>query len=377
MSSGSQQSLSIRPLRIAYVVPAYSPHIGGVETHVARLARCVVARGHYAEVITQERDGALPAMEIIDGVTVRRFPLLAPSRNFAVSPRLYHYLARRPARFDLIHAHGYHALPALAAALTSRLPLVFTPHYHGTGHSPLRSLLHKPYRLLGARIFARAACVICVSGAEAALVRKHFPRVGSRLTVIPNGIDVQAIRAAKPYLTESTIVLSVGRLESYKQVDHVLGAMRHLDKRFVLKVIGAGPEQTALEARATDLGLAERVEFLGRVSDEALHRWYRTAAVYVTCSTQEAFGMAALEALAAGAGVVASDIPAHRELAVGRESTAISLLPGTSSAADIGLAIARMAGRRPDAHVVVEIVDWEKVAEATLRVYREVAAGAV
>src|SRR5262249_21328590 len=159
-------------------------------------------------------------------------------------------------------------LPALAAALGGHGPLVFTPHYHGTGHSPLRRFLHVPYRPLGATIFARAACTICVSEAEAALVRRHFPRAAGRLWLIPNGVEVGALGPAEPYPVDRTVILSVGRLETYKNVHAVLEALPYLDERFVLRVVGDGPARADLEALADRLRLRGRVAFLGRVSDE-------------------------------------------------------------------------------------------------------------
>jgi Glycosyltransferase len=103
-------------------------------------------------------------------------------------------------------------------------------------------------------------------------------------------------------------------LEGYKHVEDVVSAMRHLDESYVLRIVGEGPDDKRLRRHVTSLGLQSRVEFLGRVDRACLCRWYRTAAVYVNVSTREAFGIGALEALASGATLVLSDIPAHREM---------------------------------------------------------------
>ena len=320
-------------LRLALVSPRFSPAVGGLETHVLELGRRLAARGVDVEVLTQTDDPALPAVERLAGVTVRRFPVVVPSTNFAVALGLPRFLARQRARYDLVHVHNYHALPALGGALLAGdRPVVFTPHYHGTGHSPLRAALHRPYRLAGRRLFDRADHVVCVSQAEAELVGRHFPEAVAKITVVPNGVDAAAIETAVPYPSDARrrvpatrgavapardrerLVLSVGRLEAYKNVDAVVRALGELDDSYRLVVVGDGPAAARLRASVAP-ALVDRVQFVGRIDRASLCRWYRTAAVYVNASDHEAFGIGALEALAGGAAVVLSDIPAHREVA--------------------------------------------------------------
>src|SRR5439155_17037121 len=105
------------PGRIGYIAPGYIPSTGGVQTHVAQLARRAAAYGYHVEVLTQESDRRLPAVEAIDGVTVRRFPVWVPGQTYTMAPGLWAYLARHHTRYDVVHAHSYHALPALEAAL--------------------------------------------------------------------------------------------------------------------------------------------------------------------------------------------------------------------------------------------------------------------
>jgi glycosyltransferase involved in cell wall biosynthesis len=354
--------------RIGFVSPRYVPFVGGVETHVANLATRMVAAGYHVEVLTQHCGAALPTTDEVDGVLVRRFPMLLPLDNLAVAPRLWTYLAQHAACYDIIHAHSYHALPALAGALTNRRPLVFTPHYHGTGHSPVRSLLHRPYRPLGATIFRRARRVICVSAAEAALVRRHFPVVETLVSVVHNGVDVAALQAAAPYALDHSAILSVGRLEDYKNVHVLIEALQHLHQTFVLYVIGDGPARPRLEMLATRCDVAHRVRFLGRVDTETLHRWFRSATAFVSLSAHEAFGITLAEAAVAGAALVASDIPAHREVQSLLELPGCPLVALPASARRVASAIeaAIGAGSKPVGSMAMSL---DMMAERTLQVY--------
>ena len=140
-------------LRVAIVTPRYAPDIGGVERHVEKLARGLVDEGVEVEVLTTDPTGTLPRVERLDDVLVRRFPTLRGDATYYVSPRLALWLLANARRFAVLHAHSYHtpvALSAAIAGLVRRVPLVLTPHYHGTGHSWFRSALHRPYRLFGA-----------------------------------------------------------------------------------------------------------------------------------------------------------------------------------------------------------------------------------
>ncbi|WP_269851231.1 glycosyltransferase family 4 protein [Methanosarcina horonobensis] len=152
-------------MKIAQICPRYFPDIGGVETHVKEISERLVKAGHDVEVITTDPTGKLNRRETINGVKVIRFRSFAPGNAYYFAPQIYFYLKMHS--FDVIHAHSYHALPALFAALgKSERRLVFTPHYHRSGHTAFRNLLHKPYRLFGKVIFSRADSVICVSEYE-------------------------------------------------------------------------------------------------------------------------------------------------------------------------------------------------------------------
>ena len=301
-------------MRIAFVTGHYLPFAGGVETHVEQIASRLASRGDDVTVLTQADDPSHPSQETICGVRIERFPVPVPSRHFAISPSLGRALRARRRDWDVVHVHGYHSIAPLLAAFAGARPLVFTPHYHGTGHSAMRKVMHYPYRRLGAFVIQQARRVICVSEAERTLLVSHFPDANAKARVIPNGIDLARLLSASPFPKDKMTIVSAGRLEPYKHVDDTLRACAQLSGDYRLIVTGDGPDRARLEMISQDLGLTGQVNFLGRVCPAELHRWYRTADVYVSMSRNEAMGITILELLACGARVVASDLPAHREL---------------------------------------------------------------
>lgn len=362
-------------MRVAFVAPRFAPDIGGVETHVHELAVRMVAQGVAVEVLVQTADRDLPRVERLDGIVVRRFRVALPSVNFAVAPTLPWFIARNSSRYDVIHLHSYHALPSLWGALTAgATPVVFTPHYHGVGHSRLRSALHRPYRLVGRRLFARCDRVICVSRAEASLVTAHFPDVADRIVVIPNGIETADLTSARPFDEPRHVVLTAGRWEGYKNVHVVVEAMTELDSSWVLRIVGDGPAEDQLRELVSARGLGSRVDFCKRVDRPTLCRWYRTASVYVNISREEAFGITALEAVAAGARVVVSDIPAHREVLRDYAGGCGRLVSLPVSPPELAEHI-RAAASGKDADTPISVPNWDEVERATLDAYE--AAGAI
>ncbi|MDX6594385.1 MAG: hypothetical protein QOJ13_3581 [Gaiellales bacterium] len=354
-------------MRIAYLSPQYLPVHGGVERHVSSIARRAMAAGHDVEVITQTIDRAAPSSETVDGVPVRRFRALNGSAAYGVPPALFAWIAREGRGFDLIHAHGYHALPALAALTTRTVPVVFTPHYHGDGHTPFARALHVAYRPFGRRLFQRAGAVVCVSGAERGLVAAAFPRVADRIHVIPNGVEARPAAAVMPFPCRGPLVLSVGRLAGYKRVSLLVKAVAELPPDVRLVIVGDGPGRAEVERTAAERGVEHRVDMLGRVSDGELARWFATADVVASLSLHEAFGITLAEGAAAGAAVVASNIAAHAEVAeLLPKATLVPVTAGAGAVAD-ALRLAINAGRPLRAAVVPT---WDDVAGRTIDLYR-------
>lgn len=363
-----------RPARILIVSPRYPPAQGGVERHVAVLARGLRARGVDVRVVTTDPSGSLPADHVADGVPVRRFGTIRGNDVYFLSPGLSAWLATHARDVDLVHAASYHTPLALAAAAGARLagrPFVLTPYYHGTGHTQGRARLHRPYRIPGGRMVRSADAIIACSEAEAALLRDHFGHA-LPITVIPLGVDAAQYASAEPFAAsdDRPLVLAGGRLEAYKQVDVVVAAMAALPGHR-LAVFGSGPAAPAVEAAVREAGAGDRVTLLGRVSDEDLRRWYRTADVYVTMSRKESFGLTVLEAVAAGAAVVASDIPAYAEQTCTLPPEWLRLVGVDAPPACVAAAIVA-AGRRADRGSVPAIRGWDASVVETTALYRHV-----
>jgi glycosyltransferase involved in cell wall biosynthesis len=357
------------------VTPRYHPYPGGVQTHVKAIAERLVQAGVEVDVFTTDPGHRLPRVEQVNGVTVRRFPSWAPHDAYYVSPWQLVGLARRAQAFDLVHAHSYQSLTCLNGALAAggQRPFVFTPHYHGRGETVVRNLVHLPWRIPGRWLFRRAQRVICVSAAERARLQQHFPY--ARAIIIPNGVRLDGLRAAvsRPQDREGgPVILYVGRLERYKNVDRLIACVPYLPTDCRVIIVGSGPHKHELLHQIGRLARSDRgrVQIKGGIADAELLRWYKTCHVCVNLSGSEAFGITLLEALAAGKPVLANDIPAFREISALSPLVHLVNLRRLNDADLARALVSAMA--RSESPPDLTAYTWDAVARRTLGVYCEV-----
>ncbi|WP_440005424.1 glycosyltransferase family 4 protein [Halomicrococcus sp. SG-WS-1] len=279
-------------MKIVQIAPRYPPQTGGVETHVSEISERLVERRHDVAVLTADAGDDVPRWEKRNGVVVRRHRALAPGGAFHVAPGIAWSVRRMDA--DVVHAHNYHSLPMLFAALGTSSPLVVTPHYHGGSANDLRDHLLSLYRPFGGFALHRAKRLVAVSDWERNKLKEEF---GRDAVVIPNGIDIGQFESAEPEKRDRPYLLCVGRLEEYKGVQHVIRALPRLPE-YDLLIAGSGPYRSTLEQIAQREGVTDRVQFLGYVSDNRLPQLYAGATVYLSLSEFEAYGLTVAEALA-------------------------------------------------------------------------------
>jgi phosphatidylinositol alpha-mannosyltransferase len=152
--------------------------------------------------------------------------------------------------------------------------------------------------------------------------------LGGEYHVVFNGIEVDRLAATTPAPKQGPTIFFIGRHEPRKGLDVLLSALPELPADVRLWIAGDGPDTKALQARVTG---DPRVEWLGRITDEEKNARLRAADVFCAPSLRgESFGIVLLEAMAAGAALVASDLPGYANVArAGRD--ALLVPPGDAS----------------------------------------------
>ncbi len=374
-------------MRIAQVSPWFSPHLGGVESHVRSLSRELAVRGHEVTVVTSRHDPSLASEESIDGFRVVRVKPRIVVMRTPIAPKMRTSL--RDLSVDIVHAHSPPPLAshyAGAVAAERGTPYVVTYHCDVELPSAFGALVESFYRRsLGASTLRKADQVVVTTRTYAATSRamwRYNP------TVIPNAVDHRRfrpdvsgseVREQLKLAPDAPMVLLVGRIVPHKGVEHFIEAARYVPAaNFV--VAGEGSLLEPMKRLAASLGVAERVRFLGRISDEDLPKVYAACDVFVlpSVSRLEAFGIVALEAMATAKPVIVADIPGVREVIEdGREG----LLADPVNPQDLAEKIRRLLGD-PEARramgqrgreKVLETFGIERVTDRIETLYRSIA----
>ena len=297
--------------------------VGGSGVVAAELARCLADRGHRTHVISSDTPFRL--RESDGGVRFHRvetpgYPLFRePQYLLALANRLVQ--VARAYRLDVIHAH--YAIPHAAAAYLARqilaggcgdppcAPRTITT-LHGTDVTILGS--DSSYRETVAFCIDQSDAVTAVSASLRAETKRAMP-VTRDITVIPNFVDLEVYRRrADPTLrtrwsaSGERLVMHLSNLRPVKQIDAVVRVFARIRERVPARLLigGEGPELGRAEQLIDDLGLRDHVDLVGEAQDVV--SLLSAADLFLLPSLQESFGLSALEAMACGVPVVASNV---------------------------------------------------------------------
>lgn len=337
-------------MRSTHVTLRYPPASGGVEDYVWNLVERLRQAGDDATVETTALRTHHPATDL-------ERPFADPPHVRRHETRTFRYLAYPFPRSlrstlmktptDIIHGHGFWYAPAdLAArvAVQRQIPFVFNPYY-----APRSKAVWRLYRAtVGKSTISAADAVVVISPQEETALRTDglHPR---RVELIPPGIDPSAFipRRENPFekrgLVGKSVVFFAGRLARAKGLDLALRALPQILREVPTAHLAAAGEdfgeRGSLEALAKTLGVSPAVTWLGKLPREELIAAYQHARVFVFPSHYEAFGIAVLEAQAAGCPVVAMNASALPFLVSDGE---MGLLSRQGDAAHLAAAVLRL-----------------------------------
>ncbi len=328
-------------MKIGLVCPYIYPEAGGVAQHVRFLYENLRVSGHDVRIITAshgpQRSSEGDILRIGVGFSM---PTNGSVGTLTFSPRYITQVQRLldRERFDLLHFHEPF-VPFLSLFLLRESTSVNIATFHAyAGFSPSYELGSRMMRGHASRLHGR----IAVSAAARHFIDRFFP---GDYKVIPNGVDIARFANAVPiarWQDGTQNILFVGRHEPRKGLLDLLKAQRILRKTGYatrLLIVGSGPQEREARRYVATRGL-QGVEFLGRVTEVEKAQLYRTATIFATPATGgESFGIVLLEAMAAGAPIVASDIHGYKGVVRrGREGL---LVPPRDPKA-LAIAIARL-----------------------------------
>jgi glycosyltransferase involved in cell wall biosynthesis/SAM-dependent methyltransferase/uncharacterized protein YbaR (Trm112 family) len=387
-------------MRVLHVTAWLAPRYGGPAAFVPEAAAALSLLGHDVEIVTTDADGPGD----VDAPTGSRVEWAGASvtfhrrswpRRFLVSWPLLRDLWRRSSQFDVVHIHylyRFHTIAAVLAARHAGVPYVIQAHgsldpWHRRRRHRAKSVYHA---LIEDSNIRGAAAIVCTTEHEARSIRDLGYEEPT--WVVPIGIDAEDLRrptSAEAFLAQAgvepgtRVVTFLGRISEKKGLPLLVEAFRDTAAHFPsARLLIAGPDDEdigrMLGGRIGELGLSERISFLGSVGGDEKRALLHRSDVFVLPSADESFGIAVAEAMAVGCPVVISRDVALQGVVSSAGAGIIAERSGASIAAAVNaiLGDSEMARRMADAgrRVVDERYSWPEVAAGLERMYTSVRA---
>jgi glycosyltransferase involved in cell wall biosynthesis len=331
-------------MRVGFFTEVYHPVVNGIVASVDGLADGLRGLGHDVYLFAPH----VPGYEEQDGPVYRMpslpLPVSAPYRLTLplVSRRNRHAIVNR---LDVLHAHSPFVTGWMSVRYARRLriPLVYTYHTRLEEYAhyvPFEPNATRRAASTLTRNFANLADAVIV---PTAAMRELLLEIGvtARVEVIASGIDLRRfgagkrsaqLRASLGVRDGERLMLLVSRLAREKNVDVLIDAIALCRTPVHLIIAGDGPERESLQQRAAELGVPDRVTFVGQVERDSLPDLYACADAFVFPSLTETQGLVLAEALAAGTLVIAADAVQIRDV-LGGAGRAIAAEPHAFAAA--------------------------------------------
>jgi glycosyltransferase involved in cell wall biosynthesis len=333
-------------VKILHVIPSIGPLRGGPSFVIRTMSEGLAARGCQVDVATTDDNGRerlrVPLDRPVSENAVRYWYFPRQTRFYTVSWPLSRWLKKNTPAYDLVHIHALFSFGVLAAAWWAHrcgVPYVVRPlgTLNRWGIENRRPWLKQAsLRLIEGRILSAAAAVHYTSEEE----REEASAVvsGVRPIVIPNPVNFQfdggrtkgCLRSRYPALDGKRIILFLSRLDPKKGLDLLLAAFARLRARtpdVALVLGGSGEERFVAQLRrqARELGIEADVLWAGFLEKDDKKAALADADLFALPSYSENFGVAAVEAMAAGLPLVVSDCVAiHREIAAAGAGLVVS-----------------------------------------------------
>lgn len=324
-------------MRILHAYKIYRPDIeGGIPAVISSLAQAANAAVSHAILCARRR--GIARNRVIDGVPVEAVSSLGTLFSTPLAPAYIPAFIRRARAADVVIHHA--PLPlndaAILLGLPARVGLIVYWHADIVGYGLLLRLVAPLIR----RALTRADRIV-VSG-QPMIEGSDFLRPhAAKCVVMPYGMDLaywrtldadDELAVAEMKRATPRHVVSLGRLVGYKGYDVLLRAMREIDGHAT--IIGEGPLLAELQQLATELGVADRVRFAGRLERSEIRKLFHAAQVFAfpSVTVAEAFGIVQVEAMAAGLPIVNTNLPTTVPLVARHEQEALTVVPDDAGA---------------------------------------------
>ena len=226
-------------------------------------------------------------------------------------------------------------------------------------------------------MYQKADKIICVSQDTASVLKKEYQIKKSKTAVIPNGVNLSYFEPLKNIKKESKGLIFVGRLDKRKGIDWLIEAVPLIKRkipRVKLFVAGGGKFRNELEKEVVNHKLEKNIVFLGFIRDEELSEWYNRAEATIIPSVFEGFGIIAIESMACGTPVLATNVQGIREIIDDGKNGILVNYGNKKALAEKAIKLLKNKSLRDkltkEGLKTAKKYDWERISQKTLTIYQ-------
>lgn len=303
-------------MKILQVANRFFPYIGGTENYVYNLSKELVKLGHKVTVICANEPKL--KSETIEGINVIRVNYLFKIANTNITPFLALDILRQD--FDIMHNYLPHPWSVDWASLIGRIkkkPMILT-YNNDIPEKGKYKVLTWIYNRIFLKFILKVSKVIIITQSNYINFSKFLIKFKSKIKIIPCGVDIEKIHSLnlqkKDNIKRIFFLSVLDEYHRYKGLDYLLKSFVNVLKEIndvVLVIGGEGALRKEYEKMAEDFGISKYVNFVGRIPRTEINRYFNECDVFVLpsiSSEQEGFGIVALEAMACGKPVIATNI---------------------------------------------------------------------
>ena len=379
--------------QLCIVTHTFLPHVGGIEKVVNEQSKRLQKRNFSPLIVTNRID--TPKSYVVDGVPVKCYESLNIGFRLGIPYSIptipsFPTFLKAVKSSKIVHAHGHPYLTSLTAAKLAKLcnkPFVLTQHNTFIDYNNVFDHVERLNDLtVGKQNLKSADKIIAISSAT----KDYVLRLGakpSKVKVIYNGVDLARFRPIAGKAEEmrkklgipqkAIVALTVRRLVYKNGVDTLIDAAKIAVKknpRIVFLVVGKGPDMERVKLQVAQLGIEANFRLAGFVSDEDLPLYYNAADLFVLPSKSgEGLPLVALEAMASGLPVIATDVGGIREILMKDYGKLVTpKQPELLAKAVLDFATVDFSSRRGELRAMVEKrFSWDANVERLIEIYEE------
>ncbi|MHB9129425.1 MAG: glycosyltransferase family 4 protein, partial [Candidatus Humimicrobiaceae bacterium] len=308
-----------KKMKIIHITPFYPPHLGGMENVVKEISENLAKRGHQVTVFTSDigcKKDKLISTKNIKIHYLKSFEIA----HTPIIPSLFFELLKIT-KNSIIHLHVAQSFTPEIVSLISKIKNIpYVAHIHiDVGPSGKLGFLLPLYKkVLLKKVLNSSSKIVVPSGDYVDLVSKKYEISNNKIYKVPNGVDLNNFKSLPFKLNDPIRLLYVGRLSKQKNIPLLIRTFKivteKINRNIELDIVGDGEEKGKIITLIKAENLENKVNLRGELRGERLYEIYSNSDIFILTSDYESFGMVLIEAMASGLPIIASNIPALRNV---------------------------------------------------------------